>query len=108
MSDNILTVTDSDFEEKVLKAAELTLVDFWAEWCGPCRALTPVVEEVADSYKGRLRVGKMDIDQNPKTPSSYAVRAIPTMLLFKDGQVVDQIVGLVNKSKLDGILAKHL
>lgn len=108
MSEGILTLTDADFESKVLKASQPTLVDFWAEWCAPCRALTSVVEEVASEYKGRLQVGKMNIDDHPQTPSQYAVRAIPTLLLFKDGEVVDQVVGLVSKSKLQDLVAKHL
>ncbi|MBI5507558.1 MAG: thioredoxin [Deltaproteobacteria bacterium] len=108
MSDSIVTLTDKEFDAQVLKAEQPTLVDFWAEWCAPCRALTPVIEEIATNYKGRLQVGKMNIDEHPDTPSQYAVRAIPTLLLFKGGKVVDQVVGLVPKSKLDQIIAKHL
>ena len=108
MSKGIVTLTDDEFDIQVLKAAKLTLVDFWAEWCAPCRALTPVVEEMAKNYEGKLVVGKMNIDEHPNTPGKYAVRAIPTLLLFKDGNVVDQVVGLVSKSKLDELIAKHL
>lgn len=108
MSDGILTLTDDGFEEQVLQASEPTLVDFWAEWCAPCRALAPVVEEMANKYKGQLNVGKMDIDSNPATPTRYAVRAVPTLLLFKGGEVVDQMVGLASKSKLDEMISKHL
>ncbi|MEE8410475.1 MAG: thioredoxin [Myxococcota bacterium] len=108
MGEGILNLTDGDFEAQVLKASQLTLVDFWAEWCAPCRALTPVVEEVAAEYKGRLQVAKMNIDDHPQTASQYSVRAIPTLLLFKDGEVVDQVVGLVSKSKLQDLVAKHL
>ena len=108
MAEGILTLTDNEFDKQVINAAQPTLVDFWAEWCAPCRALTPVVEEVANTYKGKLQVGKMNIDEHPQVPSRYAVRAIPTLLLFKDGRVVDQMVGLVPKSKLDAMLAKHL
>jgi len=108
MSEGILTLTDKEFDAQVLKAATPTLVDFWAEWCAPCKALTPVVEEIAKSYQGKLQVGKMNIDEHPDVPSQYAVRAIPTLLLFKGGQVVDQIVGLVPKAKLDAMIAKHL
>lgn len=108
MSQGILTLTDSDFDTQVLKASQPTLVDFWAEWCGPCRALAPVVEDVAKTYEGRLQVAKMNIDDHPNTPGKYAVRAIPTLLVFKDGNVVDQIVGLVSKAKLVEVLAKHV
>jgi thioredoxin 1 len=108
MSEGILTLTDKEFDAQVLKAGTPTLVDFWAEWCAPCRALTPVVEEIAKSYQGKLQVGKMNIDEHPDVPSQYAVRAIPTLLLFKGGQVVDQIVGLVPKAKLDAMIARHL
>ncbi|MBI3179666.1 MAG: thioredoxin [Deltaproteobacteria bacterium] len=108
MSNNILVVSDSDFDSKVLKASQPTLVDFWAEWCAPCRAIAPVVSELAEQFKGRLQVAKINIDEHPETPSQYAVRAIPTLLLFKDGRVVDQIVGLVSKSKLSTMVEKHL
>ncbi len=108
MGQDTLTVGDDTFEQQVLKSPEPTLVDFWAEWCAPCRAISPVVEELAEKYKGRLRVAKMNIDEHPNTPGKYSVRAIPTLLLFKGGQVVDQIVGLVSKSKLDDVISKHL
>ena len=108
MTNAVLTVTDDGFESDVLKADQPTLVDFWAEWCGPCRALTPVVNAMATAYDGKLRVAKMNIDENPETPSKYAVRAIPTLLLFKGGEVVEQLVGLVTKDKLDEVLKKHV
>jgi thioredoxin 1 len=108
MGQDIRQVTDGDFENQVLKAGTPTLVDFWAEWCAPCRALSPLVDEVAQKYKGRLQVAKMNIDEHPNPPGRYAVRAIPTLLLFKNGQVVDQVVGLVSKTKLDDFVAKHL
>jgi thioredoxin 1 len=108
MGKGVLTLTDDEFEAQVLKAGKLTLVDFWAEWCAPCRALGPVVDDVAKSYEGRMQVGKMNIDEHPNTPGKYAVRAIPTLLLFKDGSVVDQVVGLVSKSKLEELISKHL
>jgi thioredoxin 1 len=106
--DQIKQVGDSDFDSTVLKAGEPTLVDFWAEWCAPCRALTPIVEELSVKYKGKLQVAKMNIDDHPQTPGKYGIRAIPTMLIFKNGQVVDQIVGLVSRSKLDEIVLKHV
>jgi thioredoxin 1 len=108
MGQDIKQVSDDDFDAQVLKAPQPTLVDFWAEWCAPCRALSPLVDEMANKYKGKLNVAKMNIDEHPNTPGKYAVRAIPTLLLFKNGQVVDQVVGLVSKTKLDDFLAKHL
>ena len=108
MSDGIVEVTDAEFDSQVLQNSQPTLVDFWAEWCAPCRALGPVVEEIAKTYDGRLQVAKMNIDQHPGTPGKYAVRAIPTLLLFKGGEVVDQVVGLVSKAKLDEMIAKHV
>jgi thioredoxin 1 len=108
MGQEIKSVTDGDFDNQVLKAGVPTLVDFWAEWCAPCRALSPLVDEMAQKYKGRLQVAKMNIDEHPNTPGKYAVRAIPTLLLFKNGQVVDQVVGLVSRGKLDDFIAKHL
>ncbi len=106
--DHIKHVGDDDFEAQVLKAGSPTLVDFWAEWCAPCRALSPLVEELANKYQGKLNVAKMNIDDHPQTPGKYGIRAIPTMLIFKDGQVVDQIVGLVSRTKLDEIVTKHV
>jgi thioredoxin 1 len=108
MGQHALSVTDADFKVKVLEAPLPTLVDFWAEWCGPCRQLAPVVSAIAERYQGRLQVAKMDIDANPKTPTTYAVRAIPTLVLIKDGQVVEQLVGLVSKTKLEEVISRHL
>lgn len=108
MAEGITNLTDTDFDTKVLKAERPVLVDFWAEWCGPCRALTPVVEEVAKQYAGKIDVAKMNIDEHPQAPGRYAVRAIPTLLVFKGGSVVDQIVGLVSKAKLEQVLSKHV
>jgi thioredoxin 1 len=108
MGQDIKQVGDSDFETQVLKNATPTLVDFWAEWCAPCRALSPLVDEMATKYAGKLQVVKMNIDEHPNTPGRYAVRAIPTLLVFKGGQVVDQVVGLVSRNKLDDLLAKHV
>jgi thioredoxin 1 len=108
MAEGIKTFTDAEFETDVLKDQQLTLVDFWAEWCAPCRALTPVIEDVAKTYEGKMQVGKMNIDEHPQTPGKYAVRAIPTLLLFKGGEVVDQVVGLVSKAKLTDLINKHI
>src|SRR5262245_17146517 len=88
-SENVKTFTDEDFETVVLKSSEPVLVDFWAAWCGPCRRLSPTVEEVAGDLKGRLTVGKMNVDENPNTAFKYSIRGIPTLLLFKDGQIVE-------------------
>ena len=100
-------INDSNYQD-ILGTEKPVLVDFWAEWCAPCRALTPVIEEVAKAYEGKLQVAKMNIDEHPQVPSKYAVRAIPTLLLFKNGEVVDQVVGLVSKSKLDEMVSKHV
>ena len=108
MAEGIVELTDNEFENQVLNQSMPTLVDFWAEWCGPCRALTPVIEEIAQQYAGKVVVGKMNIDEHTATPGKYQVSAIPTLLVFKGGVPVDQAVGLVSKSKLQEMLDKHL
>jgi thioredoxin 1 len=97
---NVQEVSDSTFESEVLQSATPVLIDFWAPWCGPCRAIAPVVEELAGEYAGKLKVVKMNVDDNPVTPSRYGVRGIPNLILFKGGQVHEQIVGAVPKSRL--------
>lgn len=108
MSANIINVTDSDFEEKVLKADGPVLIDYWAEWCGPCKMIAPLISELADEYKGKLTVVKMDIDSNRKTPMNYSIRGIPTMMIFKDGQVQATKVGAVSKGMLTSFVEESL
>ena len=105
---NVQTFTDGDFEQAVIKAAEPVLVDFWAEWCGPCKRLAPTVDAVAADYAGRVTVGKLNVDDNPNTAFKFNVRGIPTLLLFKGGQVVESVVGLVQKDDLKRAIDKHL
>ena len=107
-SDAIFEVTDSNFEKEVLKSDQPVMVDFWAAWCGPCRALAPVVDEIAKSYQGKIKVGKMDVDKNMATPQRYGVRGIPTLLIFRGGQVREQIVGFVPKETIEKALEKNL
>lgn len=104
----IIEVTDANFDQDVLKSEQPVLVDFWATWCGPCRALAPIVDEMAQEYQGKVKIGKMDVDHNPSTPARYGVRGIPTLLVFKGGQVKEQIVGYVPKEKIQAALDKHV
>ncbi len=97
---NVSEVSDASFDQEVLRSTVPVLIDFWAPWCGPCRAIAPVVEEIAGEYQGRLKVVKMNVDDNVETPSSYGVRGIPSLILFKGGQVADQIVGACAKAQL--------
>ncbi len=108
MSENTKAVTDDSFQVDVLGAKGAVLVDFWAEWCGPCKAIAPALEEIATEFAGRLTVAKVNIDDNPGTPNSYAVRGIPTLILFKDGQIVSQKVGAAPKSVLRQWVASAL
>jgi len=103
---DVLNVGDSDFKKEVLESQQPVLVDFWATWCAPCRAIAPAVAELGTQYRGRVKVAKMNIDDNQDTPQQFGVRSIPTLLVFKGGKVVDQIVGAVPKSKLEDALKK--
>ena len=101
-------VTDKTFAAEVLNSNIPVLVDFWATWCGPCRSIGPIVEELAESFSGRVKVTKLNVDENPATPGQYGVRGIPTLILFKDGKVFDQIVGAVPKARLVAMVEKAL
>ena len=100
MSANITAVGDENFGSEVLSGDEPVLVDFWAEWCGPCRMVAPIIDELAELYKDRLKVAKLNVDENPKTPPKYGIRGIPTLILFKGGEVADTKVGALPKAKL--------
>src|SRR5450631_269977 len=104
----VFEVNDATFDQEVLKSEQPVLVDFWAAWCGPCRALAPTVDAIAAQYEGKLKVMKMDVDKNPATPGRYGVRGIPALILFKGGQVAEQIVGFVPKDTIDKSLSRIL
>ncbi|MGE5443683.1 MAG: thioredoxin [Ignavibacteriales bacterium] len=107
-SAGMLELSDSTFEKEVLKSEAPVLVDFWAPWCGPCRILAPVVEEIANSYSGRLKVGKLNVDDNQDTTMAYGIRSIPTLIIFKGGKALDQIIGAVPKSEIERMVKKAL
>ena len=108
MVENVQTFTDSNFEVSVLQAGGPVLVDFWAEWCGPCKRLSPTIEALAVDYAGKITIGKMNVDDNPNTPFKYQIRGIPAVLLFKNGQVVETVVGLAPKEDFKKVIEKHL
>ena len=107
-SDKIQTLTDTNFDQSVISSAQPVLVDFWAEWCGPCKRLGPTIDELAADYDGKIVVGKLNVDDNPGVAGRYSIRGIPTLLLFKGGQIVEQVVGLADKAYLKGVIDKHV
>ena len=108
MSDHIVYVTDASFEADVLKSGEPVLVDYWAEWCGPCKMIAPILDEIAAEYTGKVKIAKLNIDENPQTPPRYGIRGIPTLMLFKDGNVEATKVGAVSKSQLTAFIDSNL
>ncbi len=101
-------VTDSTFEQEVIDAGDSVLVDFWADWCGPCHAISPVIEKLASEYQGRLRVAKVNVDENPEAPARFDIRSIPTMILFKDGELKEKVVGVQTKSQLNSLINRYV
>lgn len=108
MSQQIVHVSDSSFEQDVLKSNVPVLLDFWAEWCGPCKMIAPILDQIAAEYAGKVLVAKMNVDESPRTPTKYSVRSIPTLMLFKNGTVVDQKIGAVRKADVAAFLDNRL
>ena len=108
MSEHIVYITDDTFADEVLEADTPVLVDYWAEWCGPCKMITPVLDEIAQEYLGKLKIAKLNIDENPGTPPKYGIRGIPTLMLFKAGEVEATKVGALNKSQLTAFIDSNL
>ncbi len=106
--EKLVELSDDNFEAEILKSELPALVDFWAPWCGPCRFVGPIVEELASEYEGKVNVGKINVDDNPVTPGKYGVRGIPTLIVFRKGEVVDQVVGAVAKSNIESMIKKVL
>lgn len=108
MNDSIVHVTDDSFEDEVLRSSEPVLVDYWADWCGPCKMIAPVLDEIATEYAGKIKVAKLNIDENPNTPPRYGIRGIPTLMLFREGEVEATKVGAVSKSQLTAFIDSNL
>jgi thioredoxin 1 len=107
-SEKTQTFTDANFQQEVLSSAQPVLVDFWAEWCGPCRMIAPHVDAVATELDGKAKIGKLDVDENPAVVSKYSIRGIPALLLFKGGELVDSLVGATDKTRIKALVEKHL
>ena len=107
-NDKVQTLTDTNFDDSVIKAARPVVVDFWAEWCGPCRRLAPTIDELATEYDGKVMVGKLNVDENPAIQSRFSIMGIPTVLIFKGGEVVEQVVGLADKNAFKKLIDKHV
>ena len=108
MADNVIEFNDQNFDSEVLESKTPVLVDFWAVWCGPCKAITPIIEEIANDFNGKVSVGKVDVDNNNQVAMKYGIRSIPTLLLFNNGEVVDQVIGNVGKESIESMLNKAL
>ncbi|TYT73745.1 thioredoxin [Desulfobotulus mexicanus] len=104
MAEGVLEIGDADFEKEVLQSDKPVLIDFWAPWCGPCRAMTPIIEEMAKKFEGKAKIAKCNVDDNPITPGKFDVKAIPTLIFFKDGKMVEQVTGMMAKPKIEELL----
>ena len=107
-SENVITISDNEFDSSIIQCGKPALVDFWAEWCQPCKMLAPTIEEIAGEYDGRITVGKLNLDANPATAKKFGIRGIPTLLLFKDGEVIQQMVGVKSKAEIKKIIDENI